>query len=44
MEDEYQTLLAHHTWDLVLHPLGGNVVSGKWVSTHKRRVDGSLDR
>lgn len=25
-------------------PPGGNVVTGKWVRTHKQKADGSLDR
>jgi hypothetical protein len=31
-------------WDLVPWPQGSNVVSGKWVFTHKLRVDGTLNR
>jgi hypothetical protein len=44
MEKEYATLLANHTWDLVLCPLGTNVVTGKWLFRHKLTSDGSLDR
>jgi hypothetical protein len=31
MEEEYAALLANQTWDLVPHPLGSNVVTGKWI-------------
>jgi hypothetical protein len=37
MKDEYQALLANHTLDFVLRPLGGNMVTGKWVWTHKQK-------
>ncbi|WVZ91848.1 hypothetical protein U9M48_037970 [Paspalum notatum var. saurae] len=43
MEEEYTTLLANQTWDLVPPPPGGNVVTGKWIWMHKRRADGTLD-
>jgi histone deacetylase 1/2 len=44
MEEEYTTLLANQTWDLVPRPPGSNIVTGKWIWTHKRRADGSLER
>ncbi|WVZ98475.1 hypothetical protein U9M48_043915 [Paspalum notatum var. saurae] len=44
MEEEYAALLANQTWDLVPPPPGGNVVTGKWIWTHKRRADGTADR
>jgi len=31
MEEEYTALLANQTWDLVPHPPGCNVVTGKWI-------------
>jgi hypothetical protein len=44
MEDEYEALMSNGTWELVTRPRGSNVVIGKWVFTHKCRVDGSFDR
>ncbi|XP_066375252.1 uncharacterized mitochondrial protein AtMg00810-like [Miscanthus floridulus] len=44
MEEEYAALLVNQTWDLVPRPPGSNVVTGKWIWTHKRRADGTLER
>ena len=44
MEEEYAVLLANQTSDLVSRPSGCNVVTGKWIWTHKRWADGTLER
>jgi hypothetical protein len=44
MEDEYGALMSNGTWDLVPRPQGSNVVTGKWVFTHKFRADGTFNR
>ncbi|RLN09849.1 retrotransposon protein, putative, Ty1-copia subclass [Panicum miliaceum] len=42
--DEYKALIDDGTWRLVPHPLGANVVMGKWIFKHKFHSDGSLAR
>jgi hypothetical protein len=44
MQEEYDALMANHTWTLVPHPPGANIVSGKWIFHHKYNSDGSLAR
>jgi hypothetical protein len=44
MEDEYEALISNGTWELIPRPQDSNVVTGKWVFTHKLRADGTLDR
>jgi histone deacetylase 1/2 len=39
MEEEYEALLANQTWDLVPCLYGRNVLTGKWIWTHKCRAD-----
>lgn len=44
MENKYEALLANHIWDLVPRHPDDNVMTGKWVRTHKRKVGCSLDQ
>jgi hypothetical protein len=44
MEEEYGALISNGTWEPVPRPQGSNVVTDKWVFTHKLRVVGTLDR
>jgi hypothetical protein len=44
MEDEYGALMSNGNWELVSRPRDSNIVTGKWIFTHKLRVDGSFDR
>lgn len=41
---EYNAFIKNRTWDLVPRPTCTNVISGKWLYSHKFRSDGSLDR
>jgi hypothetical protein len=42
MEEEYDALITNNTWDLVPHPVGSNIVIGKWIFKHKFNSDGTL--
>jgi hypothetical protein len=44
MEEEYEALMSNGTWELVPRHQDSNVVTGKWVFTHKLCADGALDR
>jgi hypothetical protein len=44
MEEEFVALITNNTWDLVLCPVGSNVITGKWIFKRKFNSDGSLDR
>jgi hypothetical protein len=43
MEREYRALMSNGTWELVPQPQGSNVITGKWVFTHKLHADWALD-
>jgi hypothetical protein len=43
MEEEYDALITNNTWDLVPHPVGSNIISGKWIFKHKFNFDGNLE-
>jgi hypothetical protein len=42
--EEYGALMSNGTWELVPRPRGYNVVTGRWVFTHKFLSDGTFDR
>jgi hypothetical protein len=44
MKEEHGTLMSNRTWELVPQPRGSNVVTDKWVFTHKFLSDGTFDR
>jgi hypothetical protein len=44
MEEEYGALMSNGTWELVPQPRGSNVITGKWVFTHKFLSDGTFNR
>jgi transposase InsO family protein len=43
-DDEYESLLANDTWDLLEPPPGTNVIPSKWVFKIKRDASGNLER
>jgi hypothetical protein len=36
--------MSNGTWNLVPRPQGSNIITGKWVFTHKFYADGTFDR
>jgi hypothetical protein len=44
MEEEYRALMSNGTWEFISRPQCSNVVTGKWVFTHKFHTDGAFDR
>ncbi|XP_021770426.1 uncharacterized protein LOC110734566 [Chenopodium quinoa] len=44
MCDEYNAMIATHTWDLVPRPNNVNVIWCLWVITHKERSNGEFER
>jgi hypothetical protein len=43
-EEEYYALITNNTWELVPHPVGSNIITGKWIFKHKFNSDGTLER
>jgi hypothetical protein len=43
MEEEFAALIANNTRDLVPHPVGSNIVTGKWIFKDKFNSNGSLE-
>ena len=44
MDEEYHSLMANDTWDLVSLPKGRQIYIGKWVYRTKYASDGSVER
>ena len=44
MNEEYRSLLANDTWDLVPLPKGRKLVRRRWVYKTKFGLDGKVDR
>eukprot|EP00253_Pinus_taeda_P029052 PITA_29052 len=44
MNEEYRSLLANDTWDLVLLPKGRKLVRCKWIYRTKFGLDGKVDK
>jgi transposase InsO family protein len=44
MEDEMNSILKNHTWDLVSLPIGKKAISSKWVYKTKPGLNGENDR
>jgi hypothetical protein len=44
MQEEYDSLLKNHTWDLVPLPPGSKLVRCKWIYRTKRAADGQVSR
>jgi hypothetical protein len=42
--EEYGALMSNGTWELVPRPRGSNVVTSKWIFTHKFLSDVTLNR
>lgn len=44
MVEEYNTLIANHTWDFIPPPSPShNIIGCKWVFKVKQKPDGSID-
>jgi hypothetical protein len=43
IEEEYDALITNNIWDLVPHPFGSNVDTGKWIFKHNFNSEGTLE-
>jgi hypothetical protein len=43
-KEEYGALMRNGTWELVPRPRGSNVITDKWIFTHKFLSDGTFNR
>lgn len=44
MDDEYNSLITNHTWDLVEPPADQKVIDNRWVFKIKHNTNGTIDR
>ena len=44
MQNEYKSLIDHHTWDLVDLPADANLVGCRWVFKTKYKANGEIDK
>jgi hypothetical protein len=43
MVEEYASLIANNTWDLIPRSVGSNVITGKWIFKHKFNSNDTLE-
>ena len=44
INDEVESILQNHTWELVDLPLGSKPLGYKWIFKKKMKADGSIDK
>ena len=44
INDEIESIMKNHTWELVDLPLGNKPLACKWIFERKLKVDGSIDK
>ena len=44
IQDEYNSLMKNHTWDLVQRPKGLRIVTNKWALKHKKNETAQIVR